>query len=156
MFKSIGFILNFFVGGFCYYFSSAATESLTWAAAADRCHEIHPTSSLVSIHSQLENDFILAEMGRAGDGANRWTGLHGDRDSWMFQWSDNTAFDWKAGWSWNEPNSMFHQVSGISQLLPHGNNKKKSGKKKFSFSIELGGGGEGGELFLTNLQAPTL
>ncbi|OQV13092.1 C-type mannose receptor 2 [Hypsibius exemplaris] len=99
--------------GFCYYFAPN-TENYSWRGASVRCNQRIPAtggyhSDLVSIHDQIEQDFLLAELGRLGDGANRWIGLQGDQETKKFYWSDETPFDWQSGWQWSEPNSMFLQ-----------------------------------------------
>lgn len=101
-------------GGFCYYFS-AATDRLNWRAANGKCNAIFvdatdysSSSYLLSVRNQMEQDFILSQLGVRGNGANHWTGLHGSAKN-SFYWTDNTPWDFNA-WAWGEPNSQF-QVS---------------------------------------------
>jgi hypothetical protein len=80
-----------------------------WNTANERCSNIyidqddHSSSSfLVSIHDQIEQDFLLGQLGKVRDGLNRWTGLHEDPETKQFYWSDNTLFDFSL-WNWREP-----------------------------------------------------
>jgi hypothetical protein len=96
-------------GGYCYVIS-ASTELVDWNTANERCSNIyidqddHSSSSyLVSIHDQIEQDFLLGQLGKIRDGLNRWTGLHEDiENKFDFFWSDNTPFDFEV-WNWREP-----------------------------------------------------
>ncbi|OQV23363.1 Macrophage mannose receptor 1 [Hypsibius exemplaris] len=93
-------------GSSCYWFSPA-NERKNWGDALKSCQQLyaHPTdlaksSSLVSIQSDLEQDFLLAHMG--ADRSNRWTGLHEEHDQKTLYWTDHSYFGY-SNWNYREP-----------------------------------------------------
>ncbi|OQV11953.1 Macrophage mannose receptor 1 [Hypsibius exemplaris] len=109
-------------GDSCYYISPRGVQ-VTWDEARNACRAINPNptdqgghSDLVSIHDQLENDFLFAQMG-LHDRQNRWIGLHEDWQKSVFYWSDQTPFNFNF-WEQHEPLTTFEPeciliVSGI-------------------------------------------
>ena len=106
------------LGDSCYFVSPTA-DLKDWNAARQTCRQIyqHPTdrtrsSDLVSIHDQLENDFVFSLM---GDKVNRWTGLHEDWDRRTMFWSDNTPYNFNY-WAAKEP--LYNPLVIGDPLLP--------------------------------------
>ena len=68
-------------GSYCYYFARDAAE--TWINALRQCHyRSNNAAELVSIHSEVENNFVRQTMGDDVRG-NIWTGFHrSQRGKW--------------------------------------------------------------------------
>ncbi|OQV23367.1 Macrophage mannose receptor 1 [Hypsibius exemplaris] len=99
-------------GSSCYWFSPA-NDLKNWNDAHRSCQELyaHPTdlsksSDLVSIHNELEQDFLMAHMG--ADRLNRWTGLHEEIDRSTLYWTDQSYFGF-TNWNYREPIYMSTQ-----------------------------------------------
>ncbi|OQV23366.1 putative Macrophage mannose receptor 1 [Hypsibius exemplaris] len=92
-------------GSFCYWFSGLG-EVKNWNDALKTCQDLyhHPndpskSSSLVSIHSDLENDFLVSHM---GDRVPRWTGMREESDGTTAYWADGSFVNY-LNWHFGEP-----------------------------------------------------
>ncbi|OWA52739.1 Macrophage mannose receptor 1 [Hypsibius exemplaris] len=99
-------------GSSCYWISPT-NEQKNWNDAHRACQQLyaHPTditksSDLVSIHNDLENDFLMAHLG--ADRVNRWTGLHEEIDRSTLYWTDQSYMEF-TNWDYREPNSHSSQ-----------------------------------------------
>ncbi|XP_055348421.1 macrophage mannose receptor 1-like isoform X1 [Paramacrobiotus metropolitanus] len=90
-------------GDNCYYLSK--NENKTWQEAHQACVQLVPGSSdLASIHSSIENDFIVTKMKGQHD-RGYWIGLHEvpvDTYSFSFVWSDQSPIRYN-NWHFSEP-----------------------------------------------------
>ena len=73
-------------GEYCYLFNTFSQE--TWHGAKDAC--ILHGGRLASIHSTQENDFILHNLARNGQG---WVGYLKDPSTSSFKWTDGSDTD---------------------------------------------------------------
>jgi len=91
----------------CYYFAPSPTF-LTWAGAASACSELHENSTLPSVLSEAEDQFI---QDRAPSyplwlGGFRNIGApHREASSW--QWTDGSAMNFTAWATW-QPNNYWY------------------------------------------------
>ncbi|CAG0898738.1 unnamed protein product [Cyprideis torosa] len=79
----------------CYFFSNTAT--MKWTNAEEYCTSFGTTAHLVSIHSQIEADFILASVSSVGW---HWTGGTDVAVEGVWAYTDGTPFDffnWESG-----------------------------------------------------------
>ncbi|XP_055345941.1 macrophage mannose receptor 1-like [Paramacrobiotus metropolitanus] len=86
----------------CYYFSK--NENKTWEQAHEACVQLLPgLSDLVSIHSSIENDFLVTKI--KGHHRGHWIGLHEvavDTYTHSFVWSDQSPVRYN-NWHFSEP-----------------------------------------------------
>ena len=73
--------------GSCYWRSTYAT---TWNDAANACPTVGSGSQLASIHSLLENAFLMQSYNYA----DSWIGLNDIQTEGTFQWTDGTKVDY--------------------------------------------------------------
>ena len=109
--NSLIFRYNFSLisGSWCYWFSPPGDHKI-WTDAHKTCQQLysHPTdlsksSNLVSIHSQVEQDFLVAHVWADRAYPYRWTGLHEESDGGRtLYWTDQTAVDY-SNWNYREP-----------------------------------------------------
>ncbi|XP_043214027.1 lectin BRA-3-like [Amphibalanus amphitrite] len=85
---------------FCYWRS---TYPSTWAGAVAACQTLGESSQLASIHSLVENSFIMQTYNYA----ETWIGLNDIDTEGQFVWSDGTDVDftnWRPGQPDNHDN----------------------------------------------------
>ncbi|XP_043219921.1 lectin BRA-3-like [Amphibalanus amphitrite] len=87
--------------GFCYWRSTYATS---WQQAVIACPTVGVGSQLASIHSLLENAFIMQTY----DFAETWIGFNDIAQEGQFQWSDGTQVDF-FNWARQQPDNQFGQ-----------------------------------------------
>ncbi|MBE0174937.1 C-type lectin domain-containing protein, partial [Bacillus spizizenii] len=80
----------------CYKFFSQSTN---WIAAERKCIDQH--ANLASVHSELENDFLLRLLPTS---TRCWLGVHDGVQEGEWLWSDGTPYD-HTNWCSNEPNN---------------------------------------------------
>ncbi|KAF4111753.1 type-2 ice-structuring protein-like isoform X1 [Onychostoma macrolepis] len=84
-------------GDRCYKFFS---QSISWIAAERKCIDQH--ANLASVHSELENDFLLSLVPSS---KRCWFGVHDGVQEGAWLWSDGTPYDY-TNWCADEPNNI--------------------------------------------------
>ena len=87
--------------GFCYWRSTYAAP---WEQAVNACPTVGTGSQLASIHSLLENAFIMGSY----DYADSWIGLNDIEQEGQFTWSDGSDVDF-TNWARQQPDNKFGQ-----------------------------------------------
>ena len=88
----------YFFNGMCWYFSGG-DQKAPWQSAQDMCKEGSSYANLLSIHNQVDNDFV-----QRVSNTNPWIGLQIDSAD-NFHWVDNSVVDY-TNWKKNEPNNV--------------------------------------------------
>ncbi|XP_055345942.1 macrophage mannose receptor 1-like [Paramacrobiotus metropolitanus] len=116
-------------GGNCYYISPP--ENVTWDEAHEKCtRELsvslgRPAAELISIHDDIENDFIITHLYHRRIYHDYWIGLH-EVTSGQWGWSDNSRIRY-TNWHLTEtPNNaglecvvMGNGVGQTGRWFPH-------------------------------------
>jgi hypothetical protein len=96
-------------GGSCYYFSGPVNKTFEEAYSAcktDTSIIMGLKSDLVSVHSSLDNDFLLSQSRRLhhrhGSMYDLWIGLRDYNDDFHLVWTDQTDVDY-TNWHIEEP-----------------------------------------------------
>jgi hypothetical protein len=92
--------------GSCYYFAESP-HYMSWAVAGDACKAVDANSSLPSIHSGAEDEFLQTKATSHPFwlGASRNVGAHHlSPSSWS--WADGTAMNYTA-WASGQPNNYW-------------------------------------------------
>lgn len=78
----------------CYQFNLAESQRKSWMNAKHACESVGDFSSLVSIHSKGEQDFLAKEISSVAQ-STVWIGLNDRQSENVFIWSDNSKVDYR-------------------------------------------------------------
>ena len=130
----------------CYYFGTTSLYYLSWAKAASLCQGKHKNSTLPSVHSAKEGQFLQDNV--SSDqfwlGASRNVGAdYQEPSSWT--WSDGTAMNYTA-WASGQPNNYLWQERCVKSVKGEGEKKWDDHKcwrkisRDFVCKLQLQGG----------------
>lgn len=86
----------------CYQFNMNANQKMTWLDAKAACKAIGDFSTLVTINSQDEQDFINQRIQKLY-GIDSWIGLNDDKNEGVFRWSADESLTEYQIWANGKP-----------------------------------------------------